>query len=115
MIPSLADGNAAGDRDADNFAEVPMGAQQAALVRELRRLQKLVDQAQKRERFARVVDLRPDKKTQSDYVPQAGTPASSKPSHASCVHHIGSAPAEKAGRNRPRVRRATALESLPAK
>ena len=38
MIPSLADGNAAGDRDA--FAEAPVDAQQVALVRELRRLRR---------------------------------------------------------------------------
>ena len=102
MIPSFAGGNAAGDRDTENVAEVPVEAQQAALVRELRRLQKLVDQEQKRGQFARVVDLRPAKKTQSDHVRQAGTHFSSKPSHASCSHHIGSASAPKAGRNRLR-------------
>jgi len=101
MTPSLASGDAAGYRDPDNFEEVPVGAQQAALVRELRRLQKLVDQEQGRGRSARVVNLWPAEKTQSDHGPQAGTHASSKPSHTSCARHIASAPA-KPERNRLR-------------
>ena len=102
MTRSSAGGNAAGYRDGDDCAKVPVGGQQAALVRELRRLQMLVEQEQRRERCARVVDLRPTKKTQSDHFPQADIHASSKPSHASRAHHIGMAPGAEAEANRLR-------------
>jgi membrane fusion protein, type I secretion system len=102
MTCSSAGGNVAGCRDAHNFTDGPVHAEQAALVWKLRHLQKLIEQEQPRERFPRVVELRPAKKTGSDYAPQAGAHPSFKPSHASCAPHIGIAPAAKAGTNRLR-------------
>ena len=41
---------------ADNVVDLP---QEAALIRELRRLQKFLDQEQERERFPRAIEIRP--------------------------------------------------------
>jgi HlyD family secretion protein len=57
MTYSPARGHAPGYQDAGNVVDLSVGPQEAALISELRRLQKFLDHEQERERFPRAVDL----------------------------------------------------------
>ena len=63
MTYSPASGHARGHRRADNVVDLP---QEAALVRELRRLQKFLDEEQERARFSHAIEVRPAN-SRSDY------------------------------------------------
>jgi len=51
--------HAPGYQDADNVVDLSAGPQEAALISELRRLQRFLDHEQERERFPHAVDLQP--------------------------------------------------------
>jgi HlyD family secretion protein len=59
MTYSPVRGRAPGYQDADNVVDMAAGPQEAALISELRRLQRFLEHEQERERFPRAIDLQP--------------------------------------------------------